>query len=222
MILARSLLSKAPHRTLLRATGSRCFQPLQQKHTHDGTTDTHTHSLTTTARNYTSEAENSTTPAGHTHTSTTQGFDVGLLVSVLRQENALDICVIRVAPELRYTDHMIIVSGSSPRHLAAMAEFVLKAFKFLRKDEERHVRLEGRDCDDWKCIDFGPVVLHLMLPDTRHTYELEKLWTLRSHDEQLSRIPHHSLPADFIYDITDTSCEPGNHGNIPSSADSVQ
>ncbi|XP_067305537.1 mitochondrial assembly of ribosomal large subunit protein 1-like [Pseudorasbora parva] len=95
-------------------------------------------------------------------------------------------------------------------------------FKFLRKDEERHVRLEGRDCDDWKCIDFGPVVLHLMLPDTRHTYELEKLWTLRSHDEQLSRIPHHSLPADFIYDITDTSCEPGNHGNIPSSADSVQ
>jgi len=28
-------------------------------------------------------------------------------------------------------------------------------FKFLRKNEERHVRLEGRDCDDWKCIDFG-------------------------------------------------------------------
>lgn len=28
-------------------------------------------------------------------------------------------------------------------------------FKFLRKDEDPHVRLEGRDCDDWKCIDFG-------------------------------------------------------------------
>jgi len=54
---------------------------------------------------------------------------VGLLVSALRQENASDICVIRVSPELRYTDHMIIVSGSSPRHLSAMAESALKAVK---------------------------------------------------------------------------------------------
>uniref|UniRef100_A0A8C1MZF7 Mitochondrial assembly of ribosomal large subunit protein 1 n=1 Tax=Cyprinus carpio TaxID=7962 RepID=A0A8C1MZF7_CYPCA len=130
------------------------------------------------------------------------GFDVALLVSVLKQENASDICVIRVPPELKYTDHMIIVSGSSPRHLSAIAELLQTDFKFLRKDQEPHVRLEGRDCDDWKCIDFGPMVLHLMLPDTRQTYELEKLWTLRSYDEQLKRIPPETLPSDFIYDIT--------------------
>ncbi|XP_048009915.1 mitochondrial assembly of ribosomal large subunit protein 1 isoform X2 [Megalobrama amblycephala] len=185
MIAARCLLSKAPHRTVLRAAGSRCYRPLQQKDTHAvNHRRTQTHNLTITARDI-----------------TTPGFDVALLVSLLRQENASDICVIRVPPELKYTDHMIIVSGSSPRHLNAMAEFVLKAFKFLRKDEERHVRLEGRDCDDWKCIDFGPMVLHFMLPDTRDTYELEKLWTLRSYDEQLNRIPRETLPSDFIYDM---------------------
>uniref|UniRef100_A0A672LVM9 Mitochondrial assembly of ribosomal large subunit protein 1 n=1 Tax=Sinocyclocheilus grahami TaxID=75366 RepID=A0A672LVM9_SINGR len=133
-----------------------------------------------------------------------QEFDVALLVSVLKQENASDVCVIRVPPELKYTDHMIIVSGSSPRHLSAIAELLLKTFKFLRKDKEPHVRLEGRDCDDWKCIDFGPMVLHLMLPDTRQMYELEKLWTLRSYDEQLKRIPPETLPSDFIYDIKPT------------------
>ncbi|KAK7158401.1 hypothetical protein R3I93_009574 [Phoxinus phoxinus] len=179
MMLARCLRSKAPH-GLLRAAG---LSSSLQKVTRATTTDAHSLAITDNLID------------------TTRGFDVGLLVSVLRQENASDICVIRVSPELRYTDHMIIASGSSPRHLGAMAEFVLKAFKFLRKDEERHVRLEGRDCDDWKCIDFGSMVLHLMLSDTRDTYELEKLWTLRSHDEQLQRIPQHTLPSDFILDM---------------------
>ncbi|KAG1942873.1 mitochondrial assembly of ribosomal large subunit protein 1 isoform X2 [Pimephales promelas] len=186
MMLARCLRCPAP-RGLFRVAGFSSSVQQNTQHTH-----THTQHLTTTAENSTTRAE--------LQTDTARGFDVGLLVSALRQENASDICVIRVSPELRYTDHMIIVSGSSPRHLSAMAESALKAFKFLRKNEERHVRLEGRDCDDWKCIDFGSMVLHLMLSDTRDTYELEKLWTLRSHDEQLRRTPEHTLPADFILD----------------------
>ncbi|XP_043113759.1 mitochondrial assembly of ribosomal large subunit protein 1 [Puntigrus tetrazona] len=133
-----------------------------------------------------------------------QKLDVSLLVSLLKLENAADICVIRTAPELRYTEHMIIASGSSSRHLSAVAELLLRAFKLLRRDEDGFARLEGRDCDDWKCIDFGWMVLHLMLPDTREKYELEKLWTLRSYDEQLKRIPPETLPSDFIYDISHT------------------
>ncbi|XP_056617899.1 mitochondrial assembly of ribosomal large subunit protein 1 isoform X2 [Triplophysa dalaica] len=124
-----------------------------------------------------------------------------MVVSVLRQENATDVCVIRAPAELKYTDHVIVVTGSSPRHLTAMAEFLIKVFKFLRRDDDAHVRLEGRDCDDWKCIDFGPLVIHLMLQECRETYELEKLWTLRSYDEQLARIPQEKLPTDFIYDM---------------------
>uniref|UniRef100_A0A673LHJ7 Si:zfos-1192g2.3 n=1 Tax=Sinocyclocheilus rhinocerous TaxID=307959 RepID=A0A673LHJ7_9TELE len=116
-----------------------------------------------------------------------QEFDVALLVSVLKQENASDVCVIRVPPELKYTDHMIIVSGSSPRHLSAIAELLLKTVKRnTLTDTHTHTR---------------PMVLHLMLPDTRQMYELEKLWTLRSYDEQLKRIPPETLPSDFIYDI---------------------
>ena len=43
-----------------------------------------------------------------------------------------------------------------------------------------------------------------MLPEARELYELEKLWTLRSFDEQLSSIPPETLPDDFMYgaDVT--------------------
>uniref|UniRef100_A0A8B9LH27 Mitochondrial assembly of ribosomal large subunit protein 1 n=1 Tax=Astyanax mexicanus TaxID=7994 RepID=A0A8B9LH27_ASTMX len=127
-------------------------------------------------------------------------FNLDLLVSLLRQENAEDICVIKVPEEIRYTEFFIVVSGSSTRHLRAMAQYTIKVYKFLKRDSDSHVHIEGKDAEDWMCIDFGSMVVHFMLPATRETYELEKLWTLRSYDEQFSSIPNQSIPADFIYD----------------------
>ncbi|MEQ2162608.1 hypothetical protein GOODEAATRI_021525 [Goodea atripinnis] len=48
--------------------------------------------------------------------------------------------------------------------------------------------------------DRGNMVVHLMLPETREVYELEKLWTLRAYDEQLRKIPAEMLPEDFVFD----------------------
>ncbi|XP_056331323.1 mitochondrial assembly of ribosomal large subunit protein 1 [Danio aesculapii] len=212
MIAARCLASNAPLRVMFRAGGSSSVQRKVTTVLSCETAERHTLRRARAAENYTHTTGEhkhlhnySNTTTEHLHNYTTdcaQVLDMPLLVSALRQENATDICVIRVAPELKYTDYMIIVSGVSPRHLSAMAAFLIKVFKTLRKDEERHVRLEGSDCDDWKCIDFGSVVVHLMLPDCRDQFELEKLWTLRSHDEQLSRIPAETLPEDFIYHNT--------------------
>ncbi|KFO26074.1 Transmembrane glycoprotein NMB [Fukomys damarensis] len=128
-------------------------------------------------------------------------FDIDLLVSLLRQENARDICVIKVPPEMRYTDYFVIGSGTSTRHLHAMAYYIVKMYKYLKCKSEPHVRIEGKDTDDWLCVDFGNMVIHLMLPESRETYELEKLWTLRSYDDQLSQIPPETLPEDFILGI---------------------
>lgn len=45
------------------------------------------------------------------------------------------------------------------------------------------------------------MVVHFMLPEIREVYELEKLWTLRTYDEQLKSMPAETLPEDFIYDV---------------------
>ncbi|XP_004397388.1 PREDICTED: mitochondrial assembly of ribosomal large subunit protein 1 [Odobenus rosmarus divergens] len=132
-------------------------------------------------------------------------FDIDMLVSLLRQENARDICVIKVPPELKYTDYFVIGSGTSTRHLHAMAYYIVKMYKYLKCKSEPHVKIEGKDTDDWLCVDFGSMVIHLMLPETRETYELEKLWTLRSYDDQLAQIAPETLPEDFILGIEDTS-----------------
>ncbi|XP_030648552.1 mitochondrial assembly of ribosomal large subunit protein 1 [Chanos chanos] len=131
-------------------------------------------------------------------------FNIDVLVSLLRQENAVDICVIRVPAEIKYCDYFVVVSGSSTRHIRAMALYAIKVYKFMRSDDAPHARVEGKDADDWMCIDFGTMVVHFMLPETRMIYELEKLWTLRSFDEQLSSIPAEQLPPDFVYGAEDT------------------
>lgn len=56
---------------------------------------------------------------------------------------------------------------------------------------------------DFYLSSVGSMVIHLMLPETRETYELEKLWTLRSYDDQLAQIAPETLPEDFILGIED-------------------
>uniref|UniRef100_UPI00358FFA38 prophage side tail fiber protein homolog StfR-like isoform X2 n=1 Tax=Myxine glutinosa TaxID=7769 RepID=UPI00358FFA38 len=126
------------------------------------------------------------------------------LVQTLRQENGCDICVIRIPPSLCYTDHMVIVTASSHRHLVALAEYVHKLYKSVKSSSDPHVLLEGKTSEDWMCIDFGPTVLHIMLEKTRKRYEIEKLWTLREMDDQLELLQPEFLPDDLILEGHET------------------
>ncbi|KAM4793608.1 mitochondrial assembly of ribosomal large subunit protein 1 isoform 2-T2 [Cyanocitta cristata] len=134
-------------------------------------------------------------------------FNIDLVVALLRQENAKDICVIQLSPEIKYCDYFIIVSGFSTRHLHAMANYMLKMYKHLKEDGGPHAQIEGKETDDWLCIDFGDIVVHFMLPETREVYELEKLWTLGPYDDQLAQMTPQSLPKDFIFGLTPNSSD---------------
>ncbi|NXX86691.1 MASU1 protein, partial [Urocolius indicus] len=129
-------------------------------------------------------------------------FNIDFAVALLRQENAKDICVIQLPPEKKYCDYFIVVSGSSTRHLHAMAHYMLKMYKCHKEESGPHAQIEGKETDDWLCIDFGNIVMHFMLPETRETYELEKLWTLGSYDDQLAEMTQQSLPEDFVLKLS--------------------
>ena len=68
---------------------------------------------------------------------------------------------------------MVIVTGSSQRHIATMAEHLLERLKAAGLTG---LSSEGSRQSDWVLIDAGDVIVHLFKNDVRRFYDLEKLW----------------------------------------------
>jgi ribosome-associated protein len=68
---------------------------------------------------------------------------------------------------------MVIATGSSRRHIEAMAEHVLER---LKARGMIGTIAEGRGQSDWVLIDAGDVIVHLFRDETRRFYDLERLW----------------------------------------------
>ncbi len=71
------------------------------------------------------------------------------------------------------SDHMVVTSGRSHRHVGAVAEQLSKA---LKKGGYDKPRIEGLPNCDWVLIDAGDVIIHIFRPEVRDFYNLEKFW----------------------------------------------
>jgi ribosome-associated protein len=108
-----------------------------------------------------------------------------LVVRTLDDMKAIDLTVIDVRGKTSITDFFVLASGTSDRHVKAMAETVMYQAK---ENGERPLGSEGVNEGEWALVDLNGVVVHLMLPKVRDYYQLEKLW---QHDvpkaEQLTK-----------------------------------
>jgi len=96
-----------------------------------------------------------------------------LALTALEELKAVQVELLDVRKIASFTDYMIFASGSSRRHVTAIAESVIEAAKAAGQPP---VGVEGEDVGEWVLVDLGDVVVHVMLPDIRDYYELEKLW----------------------------------------------
>lgn len=100
-----------------------------------------------------------------------------LVVETLNDMKARDISVMDVRGKTPVTDYMIIASGTSDRHVKAIAETV--AYK-AKEAGEAPLGTEGVQDGEWALVDLNGVVVHLMLPKVRDFYSLERLWSAPS------------------------------------------
>jgi len=101
-----------------------------------------------------------------------------LVVDALEDLKAVNLHVIDVRDKTSITDVMVIATGTSNRHVKSLADnVVLKA----KKAGQQPLGEEGLDAGEWALIDLGDVVVHVMQPEVRDFYQLEKLWAA---DEQ--------------------------------------
>lgn len=96
-----------------------------------------------------------------------------IVIHALHEMKAQHVVDIDVKDLTSITDHMIIATGTSSRHVKALADNILK----LTKEQGYQVLgCEGLEEADWVCVDLGDVLVHIMQPRVRDYYYLEGLW----------------------------------------------
>ncbi|WP_109440444.1 ribosome silencing factor [Acinetobacter haemolyticus] len=108
---------------------------------------------------------------------TTSNKDVHACLKVVHEAltdvKAKDILELDVSSISNVADAIVIASGTSTRHVKALADNVADE---ARKAGIRPLGVEGERDAEWILIDLGYVVVHVMLPTARKFYDLESLW----------------------------------------------
>jgi len=77
-------------------------------------------------------------------------------------KKAVDLTVLDVQHVSSVTDYFLVCSGRSAPH--------------VKTDGVRPLHAEGQAESGWVLLDYGDVLMHVFLEDTRAYYALERLW----------------------------------------------
>ena len=96
------------------------------------------------------------------------------MVAAIEDLKGEQILTLKVSHLTPMADYMILVSGTSNRHVKAIVDNVSETAKALG---HQPAGIEGRESYDWVLVDLGDIVVHAMSREAREFYELERLWS---------------------------------------------
>ncbi|EXJ14318.1 ribosome silencing factor [Imhoffiella purpurea] len=110
-----------------------------------------------------------------------------LVLDTLVDMKAKDVSVMDVRGKTSVTDYMVVASGTSDRHVKAIAETI--AFR-SKEAGEAPLGTEGVAEGEWALVDLNGVVVHVMQAKVRDFYNLERLWSAPAEVPKLAATAH--------------------------------
>jgi ribosome-associated protein len=97
------------------------------------------------------------------------------ILKSLDDDKAEDIVTIGLEGRSSLTDALVIASGRSSRHVAAIAEHLARKLKEAGYGTRP---IDGLQSGDWVLVDAGDVIVHIFRPEVRDYYDLEGMWSV--------------------------------------------
>jgi len=104
-----------------------------------------------------------------------------LTIEAIEDIKAFDIKTINVQGRNSMTDLLIFASARSDRQAKSIAQNVINKSK---QAGVQPIGVEGMQTGDWVLVDLGDIVVHVMLPQVRDFYNIEKLWDVEEGDTE--------------------------------------
>jgi len=95
-----------------------------------------------------------------------------IIKKTLDENKAENISVIDLKGKSSIANQMVVASGTSQRHVAALADKICENLK----QAGFRTSVEGMEKADWVLIDAFDVIVHIFKPEVRDFYNLEKMW----------------------------------------------
>jgi ribosome-associated protein len=97
-----------------------------------------------------------------------------LIVDAALDRKAEDVVALDVREIASFTDTFVFATGTSDRHVRAVADAVVEA---LGRAGDKPLGVEGYEDGSWVLIDANDAIVHVFRRETREHYALERLWS---------------------------------------------
>jgi ribosome-associated protein len=98
----------------------------------------------------------------------------GVAAHAAADKKGEDIAVLDVGEIISITEVFVLVSASNTRLVRTIVEEIELALKLA--DDESPRSVEGLADATWVLMDYGDVIIHVFLSETRAFYDLDRLW----------------------------------------------